>query len=806
MPQKVQTSIELSYNLLNREEAKSLLRLYNLFPEDSDIPLECLVRYVVGLCLFEKVETVAEARDMVYSLNDQLKSRFLILHGDGEKVKLHDVVRDVCISIASKGREPYLVRNDAGLKEWPQEDTFRHCSAISLMFDQLDKFPIGLDCPNLKLLQVQCKGDPRDDPTNESCTRVDSIGFFEGMKELKVVDLRSMCLQLTRQPLKSLLNIRTLCLDFCRLDNNTSSMIGSLKSLRVLSFFKSYIEELPSEIGQLEHLQILDLRFAGRPGRISPNILSKLDKLEELYAGENDMNDSIAELNSMSYLNTLDICTSVTAVLKLKHFCFDNLRRFRITIGSPVSFNLLLFRLSEGYGLQNSLSLNDCDLGMLYDFGIKVLLKRSKHVSFLNLKGLGSNIFDALDVDDSVSWEKLCVWYCDELKYLICRDIPGETFAFGKLQMLWLENLPAMKGLFPESMVKCLVQLQQLILFRCKKVEYIVAKKGGEDEKDSETIVFPKLTYLLLQDLDMLRSFCSNSDILFPKQVFLPNLEILHLGRISVVHIVDYQMQGGSFHKPRGLDVSYCEKVFNVVAPGQQKLFPNLQQLHVNGCCELEAVFNFEGLTARRDHAEVTLGQLMLLELGDLPKLMHVWRMVPKNLQGFQNLTSIDISNCESLRYILSPTIAKLLGNLMLLQVHKCKMIEEIIDTEEDLLKIKILDEIVTTKEEEQMIGDTILFPQLKEISLANLENLNCFCSGNCEFQFPSLNKLVISGCPNMKTFSSGPLSTGKLGEGNISIGGQEFWMGDLNTTIQNASELYVFILFNFFLLFLTSP
>ncbi|CAK9188510.1 unnamed protein product [Ilex paraguariensis] len=117
-------------------------------------------------------------------------------------------------------------------------------------------------------------------------------------------------------------------------------------------------------------------------------------------------------------------------------------------------------------------------------------------------------------------------------------------------------------------------------------------------------------------------------------------------------------------------------------------------------------------------------------------------------------------------------------------------MIEEIIDTEEDLLKIKILDEIVTTKEEEQMIGDTILFPQLEEISLANLENLNCFCSGNCEFQFPSLNKLEISGCPNMKTFSSGPLSTGKLGEGNISIGGQEFWMGDLNTTIQNASEL----------------
>ncbi|CAK9188513.1 unnamed protein product [Ilex paraguariensis] len=96
-------------------------------------------------------------------------------------------------------------------------------------------------------------------------------------------------------------------------------------------------------------------------------------------------------------------------------------------------------------------------------------------------------------------------------------------------------------------------------------------------------------------------------------KVFLPNLEKLYLQRISVVHIVDYQMQGWSFHKPRGLDVSYCEKVFNVVAPGQQKLFPNLEFLHVDDCCELEAVFNFEGLTTRRDHAEVTLGQLELM-------------------------------------------------------------------------------------------------------------------------------------------------------------------------------------------------
>ncbi|CAK9165333.1 unnamed protein product [Ilex paraguariensis] len=178
--------------------------------------------------------------------------------------------------------------------------------------------------------------------------------------------------------------------------------------------------------------------------------------------------------------------------------------------------------------------------------------------------------------------------------------------------------------------------------------------------------------------------------------VFLPNLEKLRVERISMVHVVDYQMEGGSFHKPRGLDVRNCEKVFNVVAPGQLKLFPNIQSLHVKDCRELEAVFNFEGLTARRDHAKVTLGQLESLNFSNLPKLMHVWRMIPKELQGFQNLKSIIIWECDSLRYLFSPTMAKLLGNLQILWVQECKMIEEIIDTE-DHFKIKIFDEIVTT-------------------------------------------------------------------------------------------------------------
>ena len=116
-----------------------------------------------------------------------------------------------------------------------QEDTFQHYSAISLMFDGFNEFPTGLDCPNLKLLQLQ---GSYQGILSGDCTKFDSGDFFEVMRELRVVSLRSMFLQLPPPPLKSLMNLRTLCLDFCKLDTTDISMVGSLKSLEILSFFQ----------------------------------------------------------------------------------------------------------------------------------------------------------------------------------------------------------------------------------------------------------------------------------------------------------------------------------------------------------------------------------------------------------------------------------------------------------------------------------------------------------------------------------------------------------------------------------------
>ncbi|KAA8517291.1 hypothetical protein F0562_017584 [Nyssa sinensis] len=50
-----------------------------------------------------------ESRNRVYSVVDELRSCYLLLADDEDFVKLHDVVRDVDVSIASKGERVYML-------------------------------------------------------------------------------------------------------------------------------------------------------------------------------------------------------------------------------------------------------------------------------------------------------------------------------------------------------------------------------------------------------------------------------------------------------------------------------------------------------------------------------------------------------------------------------------------------------------------------------------------------------------------------------------------------------------------------
>ncbi|XP_043809753.1 disease resistance protein At4g27190 [Manihot esculenta] len=332
MKAKVFSAIELSYNYLEDEEAKSCFLLCSLFPEDFDILVEDLLEFGMGLRLFKGVEYVHEGRDRIYKLIDMLKGSNLLLEGDdkrNESVKMHDLVRDVAISLASINKQWHALQSQARIKEWQDNDGYKNCTAISLLCEDIKKLKDHLKCPKLELLQLWHDSQLESLPTN----------VLEGMKELKVLYIAS-CIPSLPQSIDVLKNLQTLRLLNGRL--NEMHTIGALVKLEILEVRSYCLEELPAEIGSLKNLRLLNLRRVRILRYIPPVVLLRLSKLEELYLPlrymmkwewkeEKKTNASLSELET-HHITALHI-TVVNAYISPKASVFRNLIRFHIFVG-----------------------------------------------------------------------------------------------------------------------------------------------------------------------------------------------------------------------------------------------------------------------------------------------------------------------------------------------------------------------------------------------------------------------------------------------------------------------------------------
>ncbi len=146
----VYSSIELSYNYLIDQVVKSAFLLCGLLKQPYDAPVMDLLKYGMGLGLFEGIYTMQERRDKVYALVHRLKDSCLLLDSHSEDwFSMHDIVRDVSISIASRDHHVITVRNDV-LVGWLNNDVLKNCSAVSLNDIEIGVLPKGLEYPQLE--------------------------------------------------------------------------------------------------------------------------------------------------------------------------------------------------------------------------------------------------------------------------------------------------------------------------------------------------------------------------------------------------------------------------------------------------------------------------------------------------------------------------------------------------------------------------------------------------------------------------------------------------------------------------------
>ncbi|GMP54080.1 hypothetical protein CsSME_00019350 [Camellia sinensis var. sinensis] len=772
---KVYASLKLSYDWLESSDAKACFLLCCFFPEDANISIEVLARHCIARSLLgQNTNTLRRASRRVLTVVDILKDACLLLEGEDENfVKMHDVIRDVALSIAKDDGKEILVKH--GDKKWPEKDTCESSSAMSLMFDntlELPKLPDDLVCPQLHTLTIVLEWDWHSDALLNVPDR-----FFSGMEKLTILELNRICM-LPPLSLANLVNLRMLWLEDCELGD-----IAILKdlnnNLEILSLRGSNIEVLPSEMGQLTCLRLLDLGNCKKLTEIPQGVISNLSRLEELYILDDEymsrkesVKVNVDELGKLTQLTTLEIQIPNVMLLP-KDFCFENLFRSKIVMGKEFDF-------SGTYDSIRTYS-KSCKLaGVSLMDKLIVLLMRAEQLHLQKIEGLQEVLHD--------------------------RGAPSGFF--NNLIELTVRDC-RLKYLFSLSCARGFPRLQRLRIFDCEMMEAIVGieEEKDEDELSNQVINFSQLEYLSLGNLPKLISFypkvekmstsegnsSTQAQFLFNEKVAFPVLESLVISKLpNIIEMWEKRLLIASENESKScrleyLEVSNCEKLVHVVRFNMLPRLQNLEIFIVDNCPKMEAIVAekekekgttsddiivFSQLTTlslselaslksfynwpTRFEAQplfnhqVAFPVLENLEISKLPNITEIWEkrllIASENESKSCRLEYLEVSNCEKLVHVVRFNMLPRLQNLKRFRVENCPKMEGIVAEKE--------------KEKGTISNDIIVFSQLTTLRLSELVSLKSFYNWPTRFEaqplfnhqvaFPVLESLVISKLPNI--------------------------------------------------------
>uniref|UniRef100_A0A2N9HDE3 AAA+ ATPase domain-containing protein n=1 Tax=Fagus sylvatica TaxID=28930 RepID=A0A2N9HDE3_FAGSY len=525
--------------------------------------------------------------------------------------------------------------------------------------------------------------------------------------------------------------------------------------------------------------------------------------LEELYVGNsftqweveglNNERASLAELKHLSQLTTLEV-----------HIPDANML--------PKDLALKL-KLNTSFQLES---------------GIKMLLNGIEDLCLDELKGVESIIYE-LDTKGFQQLKHLHVQNNVEIKYII--DLRGlvidyivfpalEIFSlknmnnleeichgqlpltsFRNLRIVKVEHCEKLKFVFSSSIAKGLSQLQELEIRECSIMGAIVLKEEAGVE-DRDMILLPQLRHLVLHRLPKLMSFLSTQksvindageiipecdlDFHMPillDQVVFPNLETLELSYIDSEEILQNQHQSRSsfkltniqtksrFQNLRSLKVEGSGSLKYLLSSSTARVMEQLKYLSIKDCKVMEEILLTEDLGEEEEIIPMVLfPRLIDLELIDLPVLKRFCI----GIQGITVSKELKEMNSEEISLTTMQPLfneePKVWYNSRKLSVSECESITEVVAGEGG------------------EGNEVITFSQLTYLKLDCLPNLTSFCSRSYSFEFPSLEEVIVSKCPEMKIFCHGILSTPKLERVQATKEDEWHWKVDLNTTVRTLA------------------
>ncbi|XP_027905989.1 uncharacterized protein LOC114165605 [Vigna unguiculata] len=400
---------------------------------------------------------------------------------------------------------------------------------------------------------------------------------------------------------------------------------------------------------------------------------------------------------------------------------------------------------------------------------------------------------------------------------------PEGILRFKKLRTIEVCYCNELRSLFPTSVAKDASKLERISALHCKNMVEIFASKDAS-EANNDPFEFPELTYVKLDVLPNIKHFyggrhpikcpklkelrmgdvklntiiketrkTTNKEEKEEKCVFsaeevLSNLECMEID-FKDAHelLLKYQM-----HRLKELSLISVENV-DLLNQFPYRM-PNLEKLNLISSYfgEVVARTNMARQKQKRLGIVLQLKELVLkhsriedlgFERDQVLERLEVLRL--ENCHELSNLgpssasltylTYLELRFCEELRNLMSSSTAKSMVQLKTMKVIHCRQV----------------DQIVSNEGSEEGKEKKIVFSKLISIELVGLMNMTSFCScKECEFEFPSLEILIVRECPKMMKFSEREPITPKLKD-VFGVEGDEKakwqWKGDLNATIQKV-------------------
>ncbi|CAI9270329.1 unnamed protein product [Lactuca saligna] len=645
----VQESVKISYDYIKEDEEKEIFLLCGLFPDDFNIPIEELTRYAWGLWLLNGVSTIREARDRSETCVQSLKKANLLMECDDDGcVKMHDLVLDFVLGRVSKGDHPWVINHGDNLK-WTSDGMSESCNRISITCTGMSEFPSDSKYPNVSLLRLMDGDKSLKFPED----------FYERMENLEVIAYEKMQYPLLPRSLQCSTKLRTLIFHRCTLMFDCS-VIGELLNLEVLSFAHCGIRKLPSAIGKLKKLKLLDLTGCVNL-RIDDGVLKDLVNLEELYMRVADeeairfTDSNHAELAELSeHLSALEIEFFGNSG-KPENVLFTKLERFRISMGCSLGYN---------HSFENTLKLVT-NKDELLESRLNELFVKTE-VLYLELDGMNDfhqQLFNNLRVLDVfkcanlrflftvpianglMNLERLTVSECPVLEVLAHSENSGDgVIKFQGLKFLRLDRLPKLIGLCNTANV---IEVPQLV--------------------ELELVGLPNFSSIYPEKTSATSSMSSNASAIQPffnKQMLIPKLEKLGIWSMDKLkEIWPYQFSSSDEVNAcmlREIHVRNCDNIVNLFPTNPMFLLGRLEELVVSECGSIEVLFNIDmSCVGEIEEYSSNLRHIYVYGLG---KLRELWRMKGESssdilIRCFQAVESIDIRMCERFVNVFKPTV-----------------------------------------------------------------------------------------------------------------------------------------------------